>query len=270
MVLTRSARKAKRSSSPAPAASAEPADEGTDTVDVRMVGAAPGGGVRVYHVIVLYVLAVTVVPTVWHARVHGAYSMLQGGLAFFVGLNALICYWEIALAYRTRRVGRDARRLRAKTADSQEARFGAIGAFFFAPCGPRDCGSLTFWSRVWSTYAVYDPSYADHTTFGYWIDVGNGHSTLGPSLLWLVGMTRDLMPARAFGLVGLLAFYQEFYGTAIYFCTFFYNRRYVGKTALEVALFVGLSNGIWFLGPLVGMWASLRCVYDDSYAVFRP
>ena len=188
----------------------------------------------------------------------------------FVGLNALICYWEVALAYRIDYVASEAKKLRAKTGDSQDDRFGAVGDFFVARCSWRDCRSLTFWSRVWSTYAVYDPSYADKTTFGFWVDAGNGHSTLLPSLLWLVGMTKPLMSGRVFGLIGLLAFYQEFYGTVIYFLTFCVNKRYEGKTGLEVALFVGLSNGIWIVAPLVGMYASLKCIYADDYAIFLP
>ena len=223
---------------------------------------------QVYHVVVGYVLASTAIPTALHASLHG-FSALQCGLAFFVGLNALICYWEVALAYRIDHIHKAAESLRSRTADTQSARFAAVGDFFVARCGPRECLSLTFWSRVWSTYAVYDPSYADKTTFGFWIDAGNGHSTLVPSLLWLAGMTYDLVPARAFGLVGLVAFYQEFYGTVIYFLTFIANRRYVGKTPFEILLFVGLSNGIWFVAPLVGMWASVACVYADDYGVFR-
>ena len=241
-----------------------------ERVDVSYCGAGRGGGLRVGHVVVAYVFGVTAVPAWWHRRVHGAFCPLQAGLAFFVGLNALICYWELALAYRIERISRDAKRLRARTADSQAARFAVVGAFFSAPCGAADCASLRFWGRVWSTYAVYDPSYADPTTFGFWIDAGNGHTTLVPSLLWLVGMTAEVVPARAFGLVGLVAFYQELYGTVIYFSSFFYNGRHRGKTRLEVALFVGLSNGLWVAGPLVGICAALACVESGDYAAFRP
>ena len=55
----------------------------------------------------------------------------------------------------------------------------------------------------------------------------------------------------------------------IYFCTYFFNGRHAGKSALEVGVFVGLTNGLWFAGPLVGMGAALQCVYSGSYAVFR-
>lgn len=73
------------------------------------------------------------------------------------------------------------------------------------------------------------------------------------------------MPARSFGLVGLLAFYQELYGTLVYFASFLQNRCHHGKSALEVALFVGLTNGIWIVGPLVGCYAAVHLVYADNY-----
>ena len=104
-----------------------------------------------------------------------------------------------------------------------------VGRFFLLPCPVRQWFSLTFWARVWWTYALYDPSYADRTTFGFWIDVSNGHVTLLPTLLCLVGMTYDLVDARTFGIINLLAFYQEFVGTVIYFCTYFFNGRHAGR-----------------------------------------
>ena len=83
-------------------------------------------------------------------------------------------------------------------------------------------------------------------------------------------MTRPVCSARVFGVVGLLAFYQELLGTVVYFSTFVANGRYRGKGALEVALFVGLTNGLWVAGPAVGMAAALRCVFEDDYGVFAP
>mmetsp|Transcript_5936 Transcript_5936/g.17523 ORF Transcript_5936/g.17523 Transcript_5936/m.17523 type:complete len:264 (-) Transcript_5936:36-827(-) len=232
--------------------------------------AAPASRILAGHVIVAYVVASTAGATYWHATEHGGVSYLQAFLAFFLGLNALICYWEIALCYRIDHIARKAAALRRSTGDSQAERFAAVGAFFALPCPVSSWGCLTYWARVWWTYAIYDPSYADKTTFGFWIDTANGHVTLLPTLLWLYGMTAPVMPARAFGLIGLVAFYQEWLGTVIYFCTFFANGRHEGKTPLEIAVFVGLTNGIWFFAPLVGAWAALRCVYADDYAVFLP
>jgi hypothetical protein len=71
------------------------------------------------------------------------------------------------------------------------------------------------------------------------------------------------------GLIGMVSFYQEFYGTVIYFLSFIMNKRYVGKGPVEVALFVGLTNGIWFVCPLVGMWVSYAMITTNSFAIVR-
>ena len=222
----------------------------------------------VAHVIVGYLVATTGAAVYYHTQAH-AFSGVQAFLAFFCSLNALICFWELALAHRIGVIQKLARELRERTRGSQADRFRVVGRFFLLPCPPSKWFSLTYWSRVWWTYALYDPSYADRTTFGFWIDVSNGHVTLVPSLLCLVGMTFELLDARTFGVINLLAFYQELVGTVIYFCTYFANGRHKGKTPLEVGVFVGCTNGLWFAGPLVGVWASLQCVYAGDYGVFR-
>jgi hypothetical protein len=62
---------------------------------------------------------------------------------------------------------------------------------------------------------------------------------------------------------------QEFYGTVIYFLSYVYNGRYKNKPPGEVMLFVGLSNGLWFLFPLLGLYLSVDLIYADSFRMFR-
>jgi len=40
---------------------------------------------------------------------------------------------------------------------------------------------------LWSTYSLLDPSYVSTTSFGFWIDTGNGITTLVPTLLLSYG-----------------------------------------------------------------------------------
>lgn len=133
---------------------------------------------------------------------------------------------------------------------------------------------------MWSTYSLYDPSYSNRESFGFFIDVGNGWTTLVPSLLFMWGVTFSLLEARMLGVVGLLMFYQvsedtptaqnilpqhckhctatqrhfihltlvsslsqEFYGTVVYFLSYVFNGRYKGKPISEVrsSLLVCLS-----------------------------
>ena len=94
----------------------------------------------------------------WHADTHG-FSLLQASLAFFLALNALICFWEIALCYKIDLIAKEAAKLRRATGDSQAERFSAVGGFFVLPCPVTSWLSLSYWARVWWTYAIYDPSY---------------------------------------------------------------------------------------------------------------
>lgn len=55
----------------------------------------------------------------------------------------------------------------------------------------------------------------------------------------------------------------------IYFLSYVFNERYKGKRVSDVLLFVGLSNGLWFLFPLLGMAVSVDMIYTDSFHAFR-
>ena len=81
-------------------------------------------------------------------------------------------------------------------------------------------------------------------------------------LSFLLTTARD--EATFVGILGLVSFYQMWYGTVVYFATFFYNERHKGKGLLEVSLFVGLSNGLWFLFPLIGMWCSWQMLFNNA------
>jgi hypothetical protein len=51
-------------------------------------------------------------------------------------------------------------------------------------------------------------SYSDQTTYGFFVDVGNGFTTLVPSILYALCMTWPLLPARVVGIMGMIKFYQ--------------------------------------------------------------
>jgi len=70
------------------------------------------------------------------------------------------------------------------------------------------------------------------------------------------------------GCIGLASYWQILYGTIIYFLSYFYNQRYKGKTWQEVVGFVGVSNGIWFFFPIVGIYACVCILDTKDYSVF--
>ena len=220
---------------------------------------------RVWHVVLVAVLAGTAAPIALHHRHHGIFNPYQIALGFFCWLNTIIALWEICLFLRIDLIEEQHRRFLAEYRGRELER---ARDFFVTPVPLRRLFSPTLWAELWSTYSVFDDSYANRKSFGFFVDIGNGFSTLLPSLLFLYGMTFELLPAQVLGIVGLLLFYQTWYGTIVYFWSFLLNKRYRGHTAMNLALFVGMSNGLWLTFPLVGMYAAVVLILTDSYAIF--
>ncbi len=227
---------------------------------------AAEGGLRAFEVVSLYVVLATVVPWYWHRSLHGCWNWVQMALTFFCAINFLISFWEVALWRYIVDIEKQYRDLLAKY---KEERTRATLDLFVRRLTLSEVFSLHFWTRIWSIYSLYDPSYSDKRSYGFFIDIGNGHTMLLPSVLWVVNMTA-LAPLAPhwLGIVGIICFYQMFYGTVLYFTSFLTNRRYEGKTPLEMFLFVILSNGIWITFPLLGIWASIQLVLQGTFDVF--
>jgi hypothetical protein len=189
-----------------------------------------------------------------HLALHGVVNGWHVALALFLSINVMICFWEISLFFRIDDIERWHRE-----------RDRPRGSVYLARVSPAELLSTQLWARVWSEYAFYDPSYADRRSFGFAIDVGNGFSTLLPSVFFFVAMTVPLVSPLVLGLVGLLIFYQKFYGTCLYFFTFVFNRRYEGHRTGPLLGVVGGTNGIWLLFPAIGIYVCLRLILDGSF-----
>jgi hypothetical protein len=133
------------------------------------------------------------------------------------------------------------------------------------------------WAIMWSTYSLWDPSYQNQESFGFFIDVGNGWSTIPPCLLWnaAILVPQQLLQRSEYaylwvGVIGCCSYWQVLYGTIIYFLSFIFNKRYEGMPLAEVAGFVGFANGIWFFFPIAALYAATIILRDQDLAeVFR-
>jgi hypothetical protein len=237
----------------------------TAAADMRDATSTKGGILRVWNVVLLAVIGGTAAPIALHRHLHGVFNLHQMALAFFTWLNAIIALWEICLFLRIDLVEEQHRRF---VSEYRGRELDRVREFFAAPVPIRRLFSPTLWAELWSTYSIFDDSYADRKSFGFFVDIGNGFTTLVPSLLFLYGMTLEMVPGRVLGIVGLLLFYQTWYGTIVYFSSFVLNKRYRGHTPLNLALFVGMSNGLWLTFPLWGFYAALVMIQSDSYALF--
>jgi len=204
---------------------------------------------------------------IWlHQRVHGAYNPTQIGLAFFLVINVLINWWEIALMVCQDQIRAEYETIKEPYRGREMQR---IGEIFARPIPLLQVLSFRQWTAIWSSYSLFDPGYSDRRSFGYNIDVGNGFTTIIPAALFAFGMTFELMPPRWLGILGLIMFWQMFYGTAVYFFQFFNNGRHKGHSVKDLLLFVGITNLMWFVFPIWGLCASIQLVLDGSFEVFR-
>jgi hypothetical protein len=216
--------------------------------------------------IAVFIIAGTSLHIWLHHRTHGIYNITQIGLAFFLVVNVLIAWWEIALFVRQDQIRNEYDAIREPYRGREMA---AVVQVFTRPIPLLSVFSFREWTRIWSTYSLFDPGYSDRRSFGYNIDVGNGFTTLVPAILFAFGMTFDLVPPRVLGIVGIIIFWQMFYGTAVYFFQFFNNDRHKGHSVRDVLLFVGVSNLSWLVFPLWGLCTSAQLILQGSYAVLR-
>lgn len=187
-------------------------------------------------------------------------------LLFFNNLNLFIALCEIVLGYHIKTIQSDYTALRSKYKGNE---WDACVAFLTMPLTISQCFSGRIWSKMWSTYALYDPSYQNHESFGFFIDVGNGYSTIVPSILMNAAMVfPSYFSSLWVGCICLASYWQIMYGTIIYSFSFLFNKRYQGKGLLEISLFVGVSNGMWFVFPIIGIWYCVLILRDGDMDIF--
>jgi hypothetical protein len=208
----------------------------------------------------LWMVAWVGLPVAAHYAAHDIVNGWQVAVAFFLAINLLICIWEISLWHRID----DIRRWFHDPKGNPDR---PRGNLYTTAVSLREFASTRLWSRVWLGYAYWDDGYADPKSFGFAIDVGNGFSTLIPSLLFLIGMTFPIFSPAVLGIIGLLVFYQKFYGTCLYFFQYLYNRRFQDRPLAGVIAVVGGTNGLWLIFPAIGLWVCTRLILDGSYDV---
>ena len=235
----------------------------TDTAarrDERGAGERSRSGLRlpVWAWISIWLLVWVGGSVVAHYAMHGVVNGWQVALALFLAINILICGWEISLYYRIGDIERWHHEPRATSGRPS-------GTVYLARVTLRELASTRLWARIWSEYAIWDPSYADRKSFGFAGDVGNGFVTLVPSLVLFFGITFPILPPAVLGLIGAFIFYQKLYCTCLYFFTFVFNRRYEGKRLGPLLGIVGGTNGIWIVFPAIGLYVCIRLIFEGRF-----
>lgn len=201
-----------------------------------------------------------------HHRLHGTFNVHQIVMALFLALNLLVNFWELGL-YFTADAIRD-EYLRTKDAYAGRP-MDRCNEVFLMRVPLARLFSFKSWTGIWSSYCHFDPGYSRKGSFGYNIDVGNGFSTVIPATLFGLGMSLEIVSPRVLGMIGIATFWQMFYGTVVYFFQFFNAGRHIGHAKKDLWIFVGTTNGMWFIFPLWGMALSAAMVMSGTFDVFR-
>jgi hypothetical protein len=245
--------------------SSEPGVASAVRAELLAPAAAAGRTAPIWAIVVTATTVGVALPVALQLARNGSVSAHFVALAFFFWLNAIIAFWEIALFRHIDLVREQYENTRASYRGRELER---VVEFFSTRIPTAELLSTRHWAGIWSTYALFDPSYADKRSYGFFIDIGNGFSTLLPSLLISYAIVFEWFPARALGIAVLILSYQMLYGTLVYFTSFIVNRRYRGHSATDLAIFVGLSNGIWTLFPVWLIGVAIWMIYTDSFACF--
>lgn len=195
-------------------------------------------------------------------------TALVTGLIFFNCLNCFIAICEICLGRHISFIQNDFAALRKKYAIGQE--WDGTIRLLNMPLTIGDAFNGLTWARMWSTYALFDPSYQNPESFGFFIDVGNGWTTIPPCLLLHYAILRpDASSPLLVGCVTIASYWQMLYGTLIYFTSFLFNRRYEGRPLVSLLLFVITINAVWIIFPAMAIYAAVCILRDGTFDVFR-
>ncbi len=220
---------------------------------------------RVLTFVSLFLIIVTGLTVYNHQLVHDSFNGVYLAVIFFLVLNILICAWELCLFAQIDYITETNKRFHQEFPNNKSQ---PVLNFLLHKMTLKDFFSGRFWSQVWSTYALFDGSYADRRTFGFNVDIGNGMSTLIPSLLLHIGYTYHFLPANIIGIISIMFFYQVTYNTSLYWVSFLVNKRHKLISFNENMIYIVGTNAPWVFFGIIGLYTSIRLTLDNNYSVF--
>ena len=243
----------------------------TSTDNPPSLMAKPIPFLNITTAIILWLVLTTTVPLNFVETRPNALGLTILG---FNNLNLLIAFCEIQLGKQIKFIEKDYLSLR-KQYEGKERK--AAFAFLTMPLSLATLFDGQKWAVMWSTYSLWDPSYQNQESFGFFIDVGNGWSTILPNLLWNAAILfpKQVEASYAYawlilGSIGCASYWQVMYGTIVYFLSYFFNKRHVGRPLADVVGFVSVANGIWIFFPVFALYAAIIILRDQVITeVFR-
>lgn len=235
-----------------------------NTIDNAKLDDAQGLSLSVWVFAAIFIGILTSAGMLVSYGLYGNINSYYSLLSLFLSINLLICLWEICLYLRGDYI--------AERHHYWQERYKLTGKtpaveFLQSRVNIDNVLSATFWADVWSTYSLYDGSYADKRTFGFNADVGNGFFSLIPTLIFHVGITISVFEPVVLGILGVMIFWVWTYNTTLYFVSFFLVGRHRLISLKDNLLYIAGTNAPWILFSLLGIYVSIRLILDNSYSV---
>ena len=196
----------------------------------------------------------------WHPDIGVIYLVL----ALFLSTNLLICYWEMCLFFKRDYIETSNAYWRERR---QETGCSPAKEFLTTKVPLKAAFSPTVWADVWATYSLSDGSFADRRTYGFNVDVANGFVTAVPTVILYAAFATEFLPPVTAGILGIMMFWQWTYATSAYWMSFFIAKRHRKIPKSELYVLIWGTNAPWVVCPLLGLYASIRIVVDDSYRI---
>ena len=198
------------------------------------------------------------------AVVLGDFDMVHAAMILFFSVNLVICCWELCLIVRPDYIEERAEHWQRFWRETKRS---PPVEFLTGKVPLSKSASPTLWADVWASYSHVDGSYADRTTYGYNVDIGNGLITPVPTLVLFVAYTFGLIPALVAGIIGAMLFWQLVHATSVYWISFFMAGRHARIRRRDLYAYVFALNSPWILFPLLGIYVSIRLIVDGNYSV---
>ena len=107
-------------------------------------------------------------------------NLLVTALVFFNALNVQIALIEILLGFHITFIKDEYTRRRSLFKGREMV---ALWDYATAPITVRELFEPQTWAKMWANYALIDQDYQSHESYGFFIDFGNGLSTIPACLL---------------------------------------------------------------------------------------
>jgi len=222
--------------------------------------------VKQWMVVSCIVMVGTLLSALVGAVLHGeTLNSLYIFLVIFLWFNVVCGVLEIACLY----VGRDHLKQQFTRVDGgfKGQGLAMLLAAFNEPINRSNLFSLEDWSKLFVAWGVLDRDYATQNSFGYLGEVGNGVFSVIPTSVVLLGMMFPVMPATVLGIVGVAFFYQTIWGSSVYVLGLWkFADNSENSLIGNVVLYGG--NFVWIIPPVIGVYTSVRLIFDNSFQVF--